>query len=48
MASPVVSEKRLTTEITAPVSRITFHHPPLNVIDFPMMDELLEALQAAE
>src|SRR5947209_6820091 len=48
MASPVVSEKRLTTEIAAPVSRITFHHPPLNVIDFPMMDELLEAFQNLE
>lgn len=48
MASPVVSEKRLTTEITSPIARITFHHPPLNVIDFQMMDELLEAIQTLE
>src|SRR5205823_10346643 len=48
MASPVVSEKRLTTEITAPISRLTFHHPPLNVIDFQMMDELLEAIQTLD
>ena len=48
MASPVASEKRLSAEFIGPVARITFHHPPLNVIDFQMMDELLEAIQTLE
>src|SRR5436305_9879567 len=48
MASPVASEKRLSAEFIGPVARITFHHPPLNVIDFQMMDELLEVIQTLE
>jgi cyclohexa-1,5-dienecarbonyl-CoA hydratase len=31
-----------------PVARITLNHPPLNVIDIPMMEELAAALVAAE
>ena len=30
------------------LARITLTHPPLNVIDFEMMDELLAALQQLE
>jgi cyclohexa-1,5-dienecarbonyl-CoA hydratase len=30
------------------MARITFHHPPLNIIDFSFMDELLDALQKLE
>ena len=30
------------------LARITLTHPPLNVIDFQMMDELLAALQQLE
>ena len=48
MASPVASEKRLSAEFIGSVARITFHHPPLNVIDFQMMDELFEVIQTLE
>lgn len=39
---------RLTTNIDGRLARITLTHPPLNVIDFQMMDELLEALRELE
>ncbi len=39
---------RLTLDIQGPLARITLNHPPLNVIDFQMMDELLGALQQLE
>jgi cyclohexa-1,5-dienecarbonyl-CoA hydratase len=39
---------RVTAEIKDAHARITFAHPPLNVIDFQMMDELLAALQQLE
>jgi cyclohexa-1,5-dienecarbonyl-CoA hydratase len=35
-------------EIQGSLARVTFTHPPLNVFDFPMMDELTEALQQLE
>jgi cyclohexa-1,5-dienecarbonyl-CoA hydratase len=35
---------RITVEIAPPLARITLAHPPLNVIDIPMMDELAAAL----
>ncbi|MBZ5490572.1 MAG: enoyl-CoA hydratase/isomerase family protein [Acidobacteriia bacterium] len=35
-------------EIHGQLARITLSHPPLNVIDFQMMDELLAALQQLE
>jgi len=34
---------RIAIEIVAPVARIGFLHPPLNVIDIPMMEELARA-----
>jgi cyclohexa-1,5-dienecarbonyl-CoA hydratase len=37
--------KRVTVEVRDRLARITLNHPPLNVIDFQMMDELLAALQ---
>jgi len=40
--------QRVIIEIHGPVARITLAHPPLNVIDFPMMDELLAAFQQLE
>jgi cyclohexa-1,5-dienecarbonyl-CoA hydratase len=40
--------KRVTVEITGQLARITLIHPPLNVIDFQMMDELLAALRELE
>ena len=42
------SEKRLTLTLEGPFARINLTHPPLNVIDFAMMDELMAALGAVE
>ena len=39
---------RITLDIAPPVARITLTHPPHNVIDLPMMDELLAALEQIE
>lgn len=40
--------KRLTLETHGHIARITLARPPLNVIDFPMMDQLLDALKQLE
>ena len=39
---------RLMVEIVPPVARITLRHPPLNVIDIPMMEELAQSLAEIE
>ncbi|HMK23284.1 MAG TPA: enoyl-CoA hydratase/isomerase family protein, partial [Terriglobales bacterium] len=39
---------RITMHVEVPVVRITLNHPPLNVIDIPMMEELRAALAEAE
>jgi cyclohexa-1,5-dienecarbonyl-CoA hydratase len=39
---------RIAIEVQGPVARVTLNHPPLNVIDFQMMDELAEALRHLE
>ena len=39
---------RLAIDATEPVARIVLRHPPLNIIDVPMMDELVEALREIE
>ena len=39
---------RLTLQVASPVARITLDHPPLNVIDIPMMEELSAALAEVE
>jgi cyclohexa-1,5-dienecarbonyl-CoA hydratase len=41
----VNGSQRLTVQIQGPLARITLTHPPLNVIDFQMMDELAEAVR---
>jgi cyclohexa-1,5-dienecarbonyl-CoA hydratase len=41
--TPQASTKRMDLDIQGPLARLTLNHPPLNVIDFQMMDELLEA-----
>jgi len=46
--SIATTQKRLTVEASGGLARITLSHPPLNVIDFEMMDELLESIQAVE
>ncbi|HEV7673210.1 MAG TPA: enoyl-CoA hydratase/isomerase family protein, partial [Candidatus Angelobacter sp.] len=42
------SMKRVAVEAHGQLARITLAHPPLNVIDFQMMDELRAALQQLE
>lgn len=39
---------RLSVEIAPPVARLVLAHPPLNVIDIPMMEELAELLKDLE
>jgi cyclohexa-1,5-dienecarbonyl-CoA hydratase len=39
---------RLSLDIHPPVARIALHHAPLNVIDIPMMEELVQALAEIE
>ena len=39
---------RLSYHVHPPVARITLHHPPLNVIDIPMMQELAAAIAETE
>ena len=40
--------QRITVEMRAPVARVTLAHPPLNVIDITMMEELSAALAEIE
>jgi cyclohexa-1,5-dienecarbonyl-CoA hydratase len=39
---------RLALDFAPPIARITLHHPPLNVIDVPMMEELAQSLAEIE
>ena len=39
---------RMSWELDAPVARIVLRHPPLNVIDIPMMEELAHSLAEIE
>lgn len=39
---------RLTLDVNAGVARIVLRHPPLNVIDIPMMEELAQSLAEIE
>lgn len=48
MNSPSTVSKRIAADMQDPLARITLTHPPLNVIDFQMMDELLETLRQME
>jgi len=38
----------ITVDLQPPIARITLQHPPLNVIDIPMMEQLAEALAEIE
>jgi len=42
------STSRVRVEFAAPIASLTLTHPPLNVIDLPMMDELSGALAEIE
>lgn len=48
MDSTTASIKRSEFEVEGALARINLAHPPLNILDFQMMDEILEALQSAE
>jgi len=39
---------KITLELSPPVARLTLANPPVNVIDFPMMDELVATLEQIE
>jgi cyclohexa-1,5-dienecarbonyl-CoA hydratase len=47
-STPATSSNRLAVDVRGRLAHITLTHPPLNVIDFQMMDELLAALQQLE
>jgi len=47
-STPATSSNRLAVDVRGQLAHITLMHPPLNVIDFQMMDELLAALQQLE
>ena len=47
-ASTISKLGRLITSIAGPVTRIELRHPPLNIIDVPMMDELAQVLSEIE
>lgn len=42
------STQRIAVELQGALARIEFTHPPLNVLDFQMMDEMLETLRLME
>jgi cyclohexa-1,5-dienecarbonyl-CoA hydratase len=42
------SPTRISLHIHPPVGRVTLHNPPLNIIDIPMMEQLLSAIAEAE
>jgi cyclohexa-1,5-dienecarbonyl-CoA hydratase len=46
--SAVSGVSRLMVEIVSPLARVTLHHPPLNVIDIPLMEELEQSLAEIE
>ena len=47
-STPATPTNRLAVDVRGQLAHITLTHPPLNVIDFQMMDELLAALQLLE
>lgn len=48
MATGTIAPSRVMLDFQPPVARVILHHPPLNVIDFAMMDELAQVLEKVE
>jgi len=48
MPTTEIASSRLAVDFATPVARILLRHPPLNVIDIPMMEELAETLAEIE
>jgi cyclohexa-1,5-dienecarbonyl-CoA hydratase len=46
MGDAVMKAGTVACDLRPPIARISFTHPPLNVLDFSMMDDLSEALQS--
>lgn len=46
--NPTTTANRVAVDTNSQLASITLTHPPLNVIDFQMMDELLAALRQLE
>src|SRR3954463_8618679 len=44
MTSTLTATSRIAFDITPPISRIELRHPPLNVIDLAMMEEISQVL----
>ncbi len=47
-SSTEISLARLNLQVRPPVARIGLYHPPLNIIDIPMMEELARVLAEVE
>ena len=48
MAATQTNFSKVSLQLTPPVARLTLANPPVNVIDFAMMDELVAALEQIE
>jgi cyclohexa-1,5-dienecarbonyl-CoA hydratase len=48
MATETLAQTRIALNFQPPAAHLTLQHPPLNVIDVPMMDELAQALAKIE
>ncbi len=48
MTTETITPSRITVEFRPPVARICLQHPPLNVIDIAMMEELAATLSEIE
>ena len=48
MATGTLTQTRIALNFQPPAAHLTLQHPPLNVIDVPMMDELAQALAKIE
>lgn len=48
MGSVATGLGRIAFEISGPVARVTLRHPPMNVIDIPMMEELARSIAEIE
>ena len=48
MGTATAQLNRIAMEFEPPVARVVLRHPPLNVIDIPMMEELAQSVAAIE
>jgi len=48
MSTTLTAVSRLAVEVASPIARIVLRHPPMNVIDIPMMEELSQVLAEFE